>query len=230
VTFTFERLCKVYGWANCSIFEQFVPGAEKYQFIKLAPGGDFQGNIKVDILTGPKAAFRGTRAKVDARRVRPTPSVGIHAHPVDEALTLEEGLLPVFLKGKLSSGKFWESEVFIPHPYTFLMMKLFAFKDRLNDPNKEFGRYHALDLYSILATTCEEEWSQALEFKKRYANQPRVLEAGQLVSQYFSTLEHTGLIRLQESPYYRPQLQLHDFISALQELFPLANQTGAEEI
>ncbi len=44
------------------------------------------------------------------------------------------------------------------HPYTFSMMKLFAFKDRLDDAEKEFGRYHTLDLYTIMATTTEKEW------------------------------------------------------------------------
>jgi hypothetical protein len=206
-----------------------VPGAEKYQFSKPGPGGAAAGTVKLDILTGPQTRFRATRVKADARRVRPNPSVGIHAHPVDEAPTLEEGLLPVSLTGQLSSGKPWKSEVFIPHPYTFLMMKLFAFKDRLNDPNKEFGRYHALDLYSILSTTSEEEWRHALLLRDRYRDQPYVLEAGHLVSENFSALDCLGMIRLRESPYYHPRLQIHDFMSALQELFPFVEQARPEE-
>ncbi|RLB78258.1 MAG: hypothetical protein DRH24_14755 [Deltaproteobacteria bacterium] len=79
----------------------------------------------------------------DARRARHKPSVGIHAHPVDEALILKQGLLPVLMSGNFSSGKPHKSEVVLPHPYTFLMMKLFAFKDRLEDAVKELGRYHA---------------------------------------------------------------------------------------
>ena len=166
---------------------------------------------------------------MDARRARPNPSVGIHAHPVDEALTLEEGLLPVPLKGRLSSGDPWESEINIPHPYTFLMMKLFAFRDRLDDPNKEFGRYHALDLYSILATISEEEWRYGLEMRDRYRANPYVIEAGTLVSDYFSHLDQLGVVRLKESPYYRPQFQLDAFISALKELFPGAIAFTSEE-
>ena len=98
---------------------QVVPGAEKYQFVKPGPDGTDAGSIKIDILTGPQRRFHGTRVKVDARRARPKPSVGIHAHPVNEALTLEEGLLPIVLTGTLSSGEIWESEIFLPHPYTF---------------------------------------------------------------------------------------------------------------
>lgn len=199
---------------------QVVTGAEKYQFVKPGPEGTDAGSIKIDILTGPQACFRATKVRADSRRARPNPSVGIHAHPVDEAPTLEEGLLPVPLTGKLSSGKAWQTEVFLPHPYTFLMMKLFAFRDRLNDPDKEFGRYHALDLYTILATTTEEEWNYALELGDQYSDQHFVLEAGSLVSEYFSGLDRFGIVRLRESNYYRPDLQLDEFMSALQELFP----------
>lgn len=199
---------------------QPVHGAEKYQFIKPGSAGSQTGSIKLDILTGPQSCFQGTKAKTDARRVRPNPSVGVHAHPVDEALTLEEGLISVNLEGRLSSGTPWQGEVFLPHPYTFLLMKLFAFRDRYSDDDKEFGRYHALDLYMILATTTEEEWHYALKLRDRTKGIPHVREAGRLVAELFSSLDHLGMIRLRESPYYRRELQLDEFMSALQELFP----------
>lgn len=72
---------------------QVVPGAEKYQFVKPGSAGADAGGVKIDILTGPQNCFQGTRVKADVRRARPHPSVGIHAHPVDEAPTLENGLL-----------------------------------------------------------------------------------------------------------------------------------------
>lgn len=199
---------------------QAIAGAEKYQFVKLGPGGSQAGSIKIDILTGPQTRFQGTRVRTDARRARPTPSVGIHAHPVDEATTLEEGLLANPLVGELSSGEPWKDEVFLPHPFTFLMMKLFAFKDRLDDPDKEFGRYHALDMYTILATTIEGEWERAHALGSQHRDEPYVIEAGRLVSKYFSTLDCLGTIRLRESRYYQPVFQLDEFMSALQELFP----------
>jgi hypothetical protein len=207
---------------------QVVPGAEKYQFVKAGPGGAEAGSIKIDILTGPQHCFQGTRVKADARRARPNPSIGVHAHPVDEALTLEKGLFGKTLEGKLSSGEYWKADFFVPHPYTFSMMKLFAFRDRLDDANKEFGRYHALDLYAILATTTEEEWRYALELRDLYGDQPYVVEAGCLASEYFSALDRLGMIRLQESSYYRPDLQLDEFMSALHELFPGPAESSVE--
>ena len=204
-----------------------VPGAENYQFVKPGPEGIKAGSIKIDILTGPQGCFQGTRVRVDTRRARPNPSVGMHAHPVDEAPTLEEGVLPITLEGKLSSGEPWQDEICVPHPYTFTMMKLFAFKDRLDDADKEYGRYHALDMYTILATTMESEWNQALGFRDQYGDEPYIMEAGRLISKHFSAFDLFGMIRLRESPYYRPELQLDEFMSALQELFPARAETAS---
>jgi len=205
-----------------------VQGAEKYQFVKPGPDGTEAGSVKIDILTGPQRFFNGTKVKADARRARPKPSVGIHAYPVEEAPTLDSGILPVLLEGKLSSSAPWSCEVFLPHPYTFSMMKLFAFRDRFEDPDKEYGRYHALDLYMILATTTEQEWGTALEMRDQQNGEPIIEEAGQLVSEYFSTLDRLGMIRMRESPYYRPELQLDEFMSALQELFPARIKAAPE--
>ncbi|MBL0715902.1 MAG: hypothetical protein JJV98_19625 [Desulfosarcina sp.] len=196
-----------------------VPSARNYQFSRLGPDGTEAGGIKVDMLTGPRSRFDGTKVKTDSRRARPRPSVGIHAHPVDEALSLEKGLLSTILAGNLSSGDPWKTEVLLPHPYTFSLMKLFAFRDRLDDENKEFGRYHALDLYTILATTTEQEWQLALKLKAFHNKDPIASEAGRLIANYFSNPEQLGMLRLRESIYFRPELQIEDFMSVLKDLF-----------
>ncbi len=198
-----------------------VPGAEKYQFFKSVSAGEGTDLIKIDILTGARDRFSGTPVKTDRRRVRPNPSVGIHAHPVDEAPTLEENLLPITLSGTSSTGVEMQSEIFLPHPYSFLMMKLFAFSDRFNDEDKDFGRYHALDLYSIMAVTSEQEWNNALALRERFSRNPWVAKAGRLVADYFSSLNGMGMVRLRESRYFRPDLQLEKFMSLLGELFPI---------
>jgi hypothetical protein len=164
-----------------------VPSAKNYQFSRPGLDGTEAGSLKMDILTGPRIRFEGTKVKADNRRAKPTPSVGIHAYPVDEALSLEDGLLSPTLNGELSSGDAWETEVLLPHPYTFSLMKLFSFRDRLHDENKEFGRYHALDLYTILATTTEPEWDLALKLKEIHQKDPIVSEAKGRVDDYLSS-------------------------------------------
>jgi hypothetical protein len=199
---------------------QVVEGRAKYQFSRHTEDEHETGAVKVDLLTGPRSCFNGTAARVDERRVRPSPSVGVHAHPVNEALTLEDGLLPVRLSGQLEHGPRWDGEIHLPQPYTFLMMKLFAFRDRLQDEAKDYGQYHALDLYSILATTTEDEWEAAKALRDQYRAEAIVVEARSIVQEHFSMPTATGILRLKSSPYCREELQIDDFISALIELFP----------
>lgn len=201
-----------------------VPGAEKYQFVRQGPSGGREGSVKIDLLTGPQDRFSGTPAHVDRRRVRPRPSVDLHAHPVDEALTLEDDLLPLTLAGTISNGSTFQAEVYLPHPLTFTLMKLFAFRDRAGDQDKEFGRYHALDIYAVLATTSEREWERALALCEIHREEPILAEAGRIVERCFSSLTSEGVVRMRENPYCRPELHLEDFCKALQELFPFRPQ------
>ncbi len=198
---------------------EVVKGAEKYQFIKSGLGGGKAGSIKIDLLTGPREMFTGTLVRVDERRAKPKPSIGLHAHPVTEAPTLEYELMKFPLEAKKESGDYFKTDIYIPHPYTFLVMKLFAFRDRKDDPEKDFGRYHALDLYTILATTTESEWEKALNIRDEMIHSPIGKESARIVSEYFAKPNQIGIIRFRESPYYHSELMLDKFISALGELF-----------
>ncbi len=201
-----------------------IPGAENYQFAKSGIGVNGSGTVKLDILTGPEAAFEESGLKADARRVKPNPSVGLHAHPVNEVPTLEHNLTPCVVSGDLSQGGEWQGDVFLPHPFSFSMMKLFAFRDRIEDRSKDYGSYHALDLYSIIATTTEEEFKTASALRTRFADNAFVIETGQIVSQLFASKNALGVIRLRESPYFDERFQLDKFVSVLSELFPTAQK------
>lgn len=198
---------------------QSITGAEKYQFAKPGPMGGPGGGLKVDLLTGPRSRFAGTPLRVDRRRVRPQPSIDLHAHPTDEAITLERGLLPLEMAGETSSGTVHTARLFLPHPFTFAMMKLFAFRDRAADADKELGRYHVLDLYSVLAMMSEKEWTEACELRDEFRSHPAMHEAEEIVTEAFSSTTSLGTLRMRESPYYRPALQLGEFLAALNELF-----------
>ena len=206
---------------------QVVKGAEKYQFAKSGPSGGRDGALKIDLLTGPRNRFVGTGVKADSRRARPNPSIDLHAHPVDEALTLEENLLPIELNGKTSEGVESSGVVYLPHPLSFAMMKLFAFRDRVDDEDKGFGSYHALDLYTVIASMSESEWEQALALCVRHSSDPIFKEAVMIVNQYFDTISSIGVIRIKESPYFRKELNLSAFMKALRDLFQMDPADGA---
>jgi hypothetical protein len=174
---------------------QVVEGAAKYQFARPGPFGDRQGGFKIDLLTGPQSLFVGKVKRVDRRRVQPRPSVGLHAHPTDEAITLEVGLTVAEIDGTTTGGLRWKGEVYLPHPFTSSLMKLFAFRDRKDDPDKGLGRHHALDLYSVVAMMTEPEWDAALEMSRRCANESAVVQACKITRDYFAAPSSLGMVR-----------------------------------
>ena len=145
---TADQLLQGEAARRCHIRSRLQSGRGGREVSVRQTGSDWRAgrSLKLDILTGPRSSFAGTGLCTDERRVRPNPSVGLHAHPVDEVPTLEENLLTVSVAGKLSSGEIREDEVLLPHPFSFLTMKLFALHDRLDDKEKDFARYHALDI------------------------------------------------------------------------------------
>ena len=194
-----------------------VEGAEHYQFRKDDPDGFIKRGIKIDLLTGPSSCFEGKDLKVDRRRVRPHPSVKVHAHPTDEAITLEENLQEVKLQ--IADDSRESKSVFLPHPFTYSLMKLFALRDQVAIQQKGFGSHHALDLYSIIAMMTESEWNQVNEKANANAGSKIGREAHRIVFQLFNSLTSQGLLVMRANPYCSDQLQLPDFIELISELF-----------
>lgn len=173
----------------------------------------------MDILTGPERILKSIGVKAKDRRAYPKPKINLHARTVDEALTLEEYLQAVAIETSRSSRETESSVVFLPHSFTFIIMKLFALRDRINDSEKDFGRHHALDLYTIIAMLTEEEWNVCLELSRKYSTDAIILEAGELARKLFEDQLSLGALRLKESNYYRPDFQVREFLEALRDLF-----------
>ena len=195
-----------------------VEGAEHYQFRKDDPDGFIKRGIKIDLLTGPSSRFVGTRLKIDRRRVRPNPSVKVHAHPTEEAITLDEHLQEVKFRIE-DDGESENKSVYLPHPFTYCLMKLFAFRDQVDDSGKGNGSHHALDLYSIIAMMTESEWEQAKLMANANSDSEIGREAHRFVFEMFGSLISRGLLVMRENPYCSDQLQLPEFIELIRVLF-----------
>lgn len=202
---------------------QAVDGAKFYQFAKPGPRGGKAGSLKVDLLAGPRDLLRACGLKADERRVRSNnPKIKeLHAHPVDEAPTVEMECRTLSIEGLLSSGEAGTAKVMLPHPFSFAMMKLFALRDRIEDQTKGFGCHHALDLYTTLAMTNEDEWFKCIDLRDHLADNIFMKEARTITHELFGDKNALGMIRLKEHPYYTPNLQADKFREALLELFPM---------
>ncbi len=198
-----------------SLQYQVVETARFYQFFKPVPIG---GSIKIDLLVGPLGEFEALADK-NSRRVRPKIGGDLHAHPVDEALGIEESCMGIPLCANRTTGEAYEAVVHVPQGFSYLMMKLFAFRDRKGDANKAMGRHHALDLFRIVAMLTRDEYASVKAMRERYAEHSLVKQAQQVIREHFGTEEAVGVLRLREHPLFRRGMDLPRFISELHEVF-----------
>ena len=85
--------------------------------------------IKVDLPVGPLGQFR-ERLHVKGVRARPIGPIKLHAHTLEEAVHIDESPVTLTISGNRSNGEPAEAQIHVLQPFTYLMMKLFAFRDR----------------------------------------------------------------------------------------------------
>jgi hypothetical protein len=179
--------------------------------------------VKIDVLVGPLGRHRSA-LKVSPPRVRPRGEIEFHAHTVEEAVLIEEHPVPVPVSGVRSNGAPHAGTVDVPDAFPYLVMKLHAFADRLTDANRDLGRHHALDLYTIVGMMTEPEYERARRWGAEHAQNPHVARAGAIVRDHFAADTSLGALRLREHVLFRSDFALDTFRDVLRELLP----TGVE--
>jgi hypothetical protein len=195
-----------------------IETARFYQFVKKL--GEAR-SIKIDLLAGPLGEHGDPKyVKIDSRRIKPKPGVNLHAHRTDEAIAYDIDPVSVPVAGTRSDGQRARSEVAIPQAFSYAMMKLFAFRDRRDDAEKEFAQHHALDLYRIIAMLTETENLTVQELSARYRENQFVREASVVVSSFFGEPDRLGVLRMREHPLFTEKLDVRQFVTVLREIFP----------
>jgi hypothetical protein len=194
-----------------------VEGALYYQFVQPIEYAGLPRGVKIDLLAAPVAETEVRKVKQDERRIRPLGAKGLHAHTTPEALTVEDHALSVDI-GEDET----QLLVYVPHPFSYLLLKLFALRDQLDNEEKKYGAYHAFDIYRTIGMMTAEEWEEALSIRRRFLESEPVVEAGILVRELFANLESPGMIRLRDhartiGESLSPE-NLRDVISDLHEL------------
>ena len=197
---------------------EVVPEAKYMQWKKLFDLHGQGREIKVDLLVGPLGQFR-ERLHVKGVRARPIGPIKLHAHTLEEAVHIDESPVTLTISGNRSNGKPTEAQIHVPQPFTYLMMKLFAFRDRKVDEDKNLGRHHALDLYTIVAMQVESEYQESLRLGNLYVGDGHVETAREIIRSDFTEPTSIGVIRLREHPLFRPEFPVPDFLAVLNEVF-----------
>lgn len=181
---------------------------------------DYRGSprmVRVDFLSAPVSEALSTRVKTDSVRMRPQGFKGLHAHVTSEATTVEDSLMSIDI-GKPSE----DLTIYLPHPFSYLILKLHALRDRVADEEADYGRHHAFDIYGSMAMLTEAEWSESSRLAQKYEESTEVIEARRIVDEMFAGREAIGALRLREharsAGYELPTEQLDLFMGSLQEL------------
>ncbi len=188
-----------------------IESAKFYQFVKPISTAR---QVKLDLLAGPLGDYE-ERVKKDTRRVRPRRSVNLHARRVEEALGVEESCTEIELTGRLSSGRTHLARIFVPQPFSYLLMKLFAFRDRKDDDDKDMGRHHALDVLRIVAMMTRQEYEDTHRLFRNGGGQDPVGEARRIVQECFAEESAIGMIRVREHQLFRPDIDVLAFLRDL---------------
>jgi hypothetical protein len=195
-----------------------VEEAKYLQWKRPVRVGEVDQEVKIDVLVGPYEPFR-QQMKVKSPRVRPRAlTVPFHAHEVLEAVGIDEGPLQVRVAGRRSDGSACEGVVFVPQAFPYLLMKLHAFNDRKNDEDKDQGRHHALDLYTIVGMMTAQEYEEAVRRGREHDGDEQVARARSIVREHFGTPTSLGMLRLREHRLFRGSLQLEEFGRVLREV------------
>lgn len=190
-----------------------VETAKYMQFVR--PTGP--GEVKIDFLAAPLGQHAAD-VPSDSRRVKPRPSVGLHASKLEEALAVDRDAMMIPLKGHLSTSHPHTAEVLIPQAFSYLLMKLLAFRDRLKDENKDLGRHHALDIYRIVGLLTKDEDATVKQLSREFAAHPTAKIARDTALQSFIDPDGIGRLRIREHPLFKPKLELDRFAEELRGL------------
>ncbi|MBA3633878.1 MAG: hypothetical protein H0W58_13890 [Acidobacteria bacterium] len=210
--------------------EKIRDALEKLKFEPVAPFFQFrlpvvfEGQdlpVKIDLLAAPPETEAERKlVKINKPRIRPKRAKNIHGYLTEEAITIEENLLAI----DISENEEQPLEIYLPHPFSYLIMKLFALRDRLEDEEKDFGAYHAFDIYRIIAMMTESEWNEAIELRRIYSNAPKIGEAAEIVGDLFANIESIGVLRVRQHAraveFEIPPENFAALIEDLQELLP----------
>jgi hypothetical protein len=197
----------------------FTP-VEEAKFLHFSkPWGEY-GRVKIDMLTGPIAdADALKQVRISRPRVRPHGELELHAYLADDAIDFDKSPLPLRIPGTTSDGQSGEVTVYIPQPFTFLLMKLHAFADRLDDRRRDLGRHHALDVYRIVAMLTPDEYDDVRANVVRHEPSPSVRRARGIVVDAFSAPAAIGILRLREHELFTTAMETTPFVAALTDLF-----------
>jgi hypothetical protein len=142
----------------------------------------------------------------------------LHGRLTEEAQFIDEGLKPVSLSGIHAGSK--ESEeikVYVPSPTNLMIMKLYAFADRIEGARKtlDLAMEHAWDIFIIIMQTDRSDYLEGRKFLSRHSDSEIIKHAQSIVTNKFSAVNQVGWRCVLEASDFYPNLNRQEKESKL---------------
>ncbi len=202
-------------------YEEEVP---HFQFIRRVEVAGHERTLKIDLLAAPPAEAEKDQVKIKPPRIRPRDSKNIHGYLTQEAAGIEIGKIAIDVSSHSDTPQAQSAIIHIPSSFNYLLLKLHAFHDRRDDPDSDFGRHHAFDIFRIVTDMREDDWETAARHVELDGDAEYVKNAAKLQRNHFADDTSVGVIRLMENEGYRRHRDefdgyIPDFLDDMAELF-----------
>lgn len=201
------------------------PGSEHFIFVKNVDVHGAQRAMQVDLMGAPPEPEDAGLVDIDELRIKPKGIKGIHGRQTPESAGVELSKRIIDISRLGPYPPLVRPVLSIPSAFNYLILKVFALRDQLNEEAKDNGRHHAFDMFATVARMDEEDWKSAGEHLVAHASREYLREAVTIVRELFATKTSSGTIRLREFGMYRGLQAAYDpylepFLKDLFDLFP----------
>lgn len=144
----------------------------------------------------------------------------LHGHITSEAEFIDEDLIEIALsdiaKDCPEGGKV---KLYVPCPTNFMIMKLYAFKDRIEGARQNLDRAiaHAFDVYIIIMLTDINDFKEGQKFVSRHKQSDILHKTKHIVEHYFSKYTDLGWQTVLGSSIFYPSQSIAERNDKLQQ-------------
>lgn len=202
----------------------YKPVTNYFQFSKSKTAADNK-DILIDILSAPASDKDLDKVIAKGIRIKPEGIEKFHAYLVKEAKDINLGLIPLNDFSNLIHNVSI-SNLFILSSFNYIILKLHAFRDRLNDESVDYGQHHAYDIFATVIDMDQTDWENAEHHLSANPTAEYIISSRNIIAKFFTAKDDLGIIRLRENKLYQREKYEYDnyiqyFISDLKDLFKL---------
>jgi len=186
------------------------------EYFQFARGvGDSGRVVEIDLLTAPPSDDQADTVKRSGFRVRPRKSEGIHGRVAEEAQSIDRDAISIDLSTAADRHgiDLDDPTIYIPSSFNYLILKLHAFSDRKEDEDSDYGRHHAMDIFTTVTDMSRSDWQDAQTHFEEECDEAYLQKAIDIQRRHFADEGDLGVLRIRENKVYqRHEAEFDDYL------------------